>query len=150
METINIIKMYNDENLGLKEIAERVGSSKSTIQRKLIKDGWQYNRKANKYEINVSRETLNNETNVSHETINNETNVSDKSKNDKTNVSRETINIESNVLDETTNIVNRTYGIPKDIDRALKIKCAIEGKKVIDLVREALKNAIDPKYFDYK
>jgi len=150
METIDIVKMYNEENLGLKEIAERIGSSKSTIQRKLVKDGWKYNRKANKYETNVSRETIVSEINVSNETTNNETNVSHETTNIETNVSRETIKNETNVSDETINIVNRTYGIPQEIDRALKIKCAIEGVKVIDIVREALKNAIEPKYFHYK
>jgi uncharacterized protein YjcR len=150
METNNIVKMYNEEGLGLKEIAEKLGSSKSTIQRKLVKDGWKFNRKANKYEINVSDETTNNETNVSRETINNGVSAVDETINNETNVSRETINNETNVSDETINIVNRTYGIPQEMDRALKIKCAIEGKKAVDIVREALKNAIEPKYFDYK
>lgn len=136
METINIVKMFNEEGLNLQDIAQKVGVSKSTVQRRLVADGWQYNKKTSKYEKNVSRETIEN---ASNETINNESNIPS-----------ETINNESNIDSETINIVNRTYGIPEDIDRALKIKCAIEGKKVIDIVREALKNAIEPKYFDFK
>lgn len=139
MDTINVVKMFNEDGLGLKEIAEKVNISKSTIQRNLIKAGYQYNRKANKYEINISDETINNGNNVETKDVNTDTNVTNG-----------TTNIETNVSRETIDIVNRTYGIPSDIDRALKIKCAIEGTKVVDIVREALKNAVDPKYFDYK
>jgi len=139
MEIVDIVKLYNEDGLGLKEIAEKINSSKSTVQRKLKNDGWQYNRKENKYEKNVSRETTNIETNVSRETIDNGDNVINTTTNNENNVSRETIEV-----------VNRTYGIPSDLDRALKIKCAIEGKKAVDIVREALKNAVEQKYFDYK
>ena len=150
METINIVKMFNEENLTLKEIAEKVGISKSTLQRRIVADGLQYNRKTNKYETNIPNLNVNGETNIPNGTENNETNVSRETIKKATNVSNGTINNETNIVDETINIVNRTYGIPEDIDRALKIKCAIEGKKVIDIVREALKNAVEQKYFDMK
>lgn len=147
METTNIVKMFNEENLTLKDIAEKVGMSKSTVQRRLVADGWKYNNKTGKYEKNINGETSNN---VSRETLNTETNSNSETINNETNVNNGTINTETNVSRETINIVNRTYGIPEDIDRALKIKCAIEGKKAVDVVREALKNVIEPKYFNLK
>lgn len=119
METMSIVNMYNNEKMSLQEIGEKIGASKSTIQRRLSSDGWKYDKVSKKY-VNI-----------------------DDNKNN------ETIKQESNIENETINIVNRTYGIPEDIDRALKIKSAIEGKKVIDVVREALRNAIEDKYFNF-
>lgn len=121
IEVVKIVEMYNN-GMSLKIIAENIGTSKSTVQRKLVKNGYSLNKDTKKYEINTLSETIENENTVSH----------------KTNVSRETIKNE--------NIVNRTYAISEKIDRAIKIKSAIEGKKPIDIVREALDQYIEDKY----
>ena len=131
METINIekiVSMYNDENKSLNEIGDCIGKSKSTVQKMLTKHGYKLNRKIGKYENNISIETINQESNVSRETINNENTVSN----------------ETNVLNET--MVNRTYAISEKIDRAIKIKSAIEGIKPVDIVRMALDSFIEDKY----
>lgn len=126
IETIEMEKLVDMSNNGmsLQSIAEKLGTSKSTVQRRLVKDGYIRNKITGKYENNVSIETMNNENNVSH----------------KTNVSSATSN--------SKNIVNRTYAISEEIDRAIKIKSAIEGKKPIDIVREALESYIESKYLD--
>lgn len=131
METINIeklVSMYNDENKGLKEIGKEIGKSKSTVQKMFSKNGYKLNKSIGKYENNISIETINQESNVSRETINNENTVSN----------------ETNVLNET--MVNRTYAISEKIDRAIKIKSAIEGIKPVDIVRMALDSFIEDKY----
>lgn len=129
METIETMKvekiaeMYNN-GMSLTNIGENIGTSKSTVQRKLVKNGYVLNKITKKYENNVSIETIDNKNTVSQ----------------KSNVPRETIKSE--------NIVNRTYAISEKIDRAIKIKSAIEGKKPIDIVREALESYIENKYLD--
>lgn len=123
VEPIKIADMYNN-GMTLKEIGEQFGVSKSTIQRVLAKGGFVRNNETGKYAITVSDKT-----NVLHETSINDTNVSN-----------ETINLEK--------LVNRTYAISEKIDRALKIKSAVEGKKSVDVVRDALKAYIEDKYFD--
>ena len=131
METINIeklVSMYNDENKGLEEIGKEIGKSKSTVQKMFSKNGYKLNKSIGKYENNISIETINQESNVSCETINNENTVSN----------------ETNVLYET--MVNRTYAISEKIDRAIKIKSAIEGIKPVDIVRMALDSFIEDKY----
>lgn len=129
MDINEMLRYYNELGFNLKQLAEKYGMSKSTIQRLFVAEGYVYNKLLKKYVPSDNSNIVDIETNVSRETIN-----------DKTNVSRETI--------DTNNIVNRTYGIEKDVDKALKIMCAIEGKKPIDIVRQALRNAIDDKYFD--
>lgn len=120
METIDIgkiVSMYNSENKSLDEIGKCIGKSKSTVQKMLTKHGYKLNRKIGKYENNISIETINHENNVSRET----------------NVSKETL-------------VNRTYAISERIDRAMKIKSAVEGVKPIDIIRRALESYIEDKY----
>lgn len=126
IETIKVEKvaeMYNN-GMSLKSIADNIGTSKSTVQRKLTKNGYILNKITKKYENNVSVETIINENTVLN----------------KTNVSRET--------NKNENIVNRTYAINEKIDKAMKLKAIIEGKKPIDIVREALESYIEGKYFD--
>ena len=60
------------------------------------------------------------------------------------NISIETIQNENNVSRET--LVNRTYAISEKIDRAIKIKSAVEGVKPIDIIRKALDSYIEDKY----
>jgi len=124
IETIkieSIVEMYNN-GMKLQGIAENIGSSKSAIQRKLVKNGYIFNKITRKYENNVSIETINQEKVVSH----------------KTNVSSAT--------SYSKNIVNRTYAISEEIDKAIKLKAIIEGKKTIDIVREALESYVESKY----
>lgn len=121
LETSKIVDMYNN-GMSLQKIGESIGLSKSTIQRRITKDGYVLNKITKKYENNVSIETINQEKAVSH----------------KNNVSSATRYSE--------NIVNRTYAISQEIDKAIKLKAIIEGKKTIDIVREALENYVESKY----
>ena len=121
METINIeklVSMYNEENKSLQEIGDIIGRSRSTVQKMFSKNGYKLNKSIGKYENNVSIETIKTETNVSRET------------------------------NKTENIVNRTYAISEKIDRAIKIKSAVEGVKPIDIVRKALESYIEEKYLN--
>lgn len=124
MKYLDIAKMYNQEGLTLREIGEKLKISRSTVQRRLINNGFNFNKKTSKYEYDEKK---------------------DKSPNT-------TDNIENDDIihyDETGNKkVYRTYWIDEKIDRAIKIKAAIENKKPIDVVREALENYIDKKYLD--
>lgn len=129
MENINIddlVTMYN-EGMSLVQIGEKVGLSKTTIQRNIVKNGYVRNNETKKYEKNVSCET----------------NINCGTNNIDNNNSSETINNK-----EQEKMVNRTYAISEKIERAMKIKSAIEGKKPIDIVREALQSYIEDKYFD--
>lgn len=121
-----IAEMYNN-GMTLKDIGEKVGISKSTVQRILVKGGYSRSNETGKYEKVVSSET-----NVLDETNNTVKQLNT--------VSRETIVSEK--------LVNRTYALNEKIDRAIKIKSAIEGKKAIDIVREALEAYIEDKYFN--
>lgn len=126
METINIeniVSMYNNENKSLDEIGKIIGKSKSTVQKMFTKNGYKLNKSIGRYENNISIETINKETNVSRET----------NKSKETNVSGETM-------------VNRTYAVSEKIDRAIKIKSAVEGIKPVEIVRMALDSFIDDKY----
>ena len=121
LETSKIVEMYNN-GLSLQKIGESIGLSKSTIQRKVAKEGYILNKTTKKYENNISIETINQEKTVSH----------------KTNVSSAT--------SYSQNIVNRTYSISIEIDKAIKHKAISEGKKTIDIVREALEAYVESKY----
>lgn len=123
LETSKIVEMYNN-GLSLQKIGESIGLSKSTIQRKVAKEGYILNKTTKKYENNVSIETINQEKTVSH----------------KTNVSSAT--------SYSKNIVNRTYAISEEIDKAIKLKAIIEGRKTIDIVREALESYVESKYLN--
>jgi|GEM_PF-6812539 predicted DNA-binding protein YlxM (UPF0122 family) len=136
MDVKEIVRLYNVDGLSLEAVGKKFERSKSSVSKALVKGGYIRNKETGKYEINVSRETtgeqINIETNVSDETINKE--------NNETNVSRETIIPQI--------MVNRTYAISEKIDKAMRIKSAVEGKKPIDIVREALEAYIEKKYFD--
>lgn len=123
MEIEKIVDMYNS-GMTLQSIGENIGSSKSAIQRKLAKNGYVFNKITKKYENNVSIETINTEKPIP------------------------TKNNVSSATSVTENIVNRTYAISDKIDRGIKLKAIIEGKKPIDVVREALESYIDSKYLD--
>lgn len=59
-----------------------------------------------------------------------------------------TVSNKTNISNKPVEMVNRTYAISKKLDRAMKIKSAIDGVKPIDIVRKALENYIEDKYFD--
>lgn len=137
MDLDKILSMYNDEGLSLSVIGEKLSRSKSTISNRLAKGGYIRNNVTGKYEKNVSRETL-------EEQLNIETNVLNETDSNRNKENNET-NVSSEIIEE---MVNRTYLISSKIDKAMKIKSAVEGKKPIDIVREALKAYIEQKYFD--
>lgn len=126
MENINIddlVTMYN-EGMSLVQIGEKVGLSKTTIQRKIVQSGYTRDSETKKYIKNIPSETNNND-----RTINNGNNNLVK-------------------VNKKGKFISRTYAISEEMDRAIKIKSAIEGKKPIDVVREALKSYVDEKYFN--
>lgn len=128
-----IVEMYNN-GMTLKNIGEKIGKSKSSIQRIIVNNGYVRNNETGKYEKQNS-----NEENILDEPI-----IEIKPSNYETNVSHETIKNAKQIKEDE--MVNRTYAISKKIERAIKIKSAIEGKKPVDIVREALDNYIDEKY----
>lgn len=130
MDTVKpseIVNMYNN-GMTLQSIGEKIGKSKSSIQRIIVNNGYVRNKENGKYE-----KQENTEINTIEEPI-----IKLNQLNNETNVSRETIII--------NDMVNRTYAISKEIDRAIRVKAAIEDKKPIDIVREALDNYIEKKY----
>lgn len=130
MDTVKpseIVNMYNN-GMTLQSIGEKIGKSKSSIQRIIVNNGYVRNKENGKYE-----KQENTEINVTEEPT-----IKLNQSNNETNVSRETIII--------NDMVNRTYAISKEIDRAIRVKAAIEDKKPIDIVREALDNYIEKKY----
>lgn len=143
MDIFEIVNLYNNENLSLQEISEKVGGSRSSIQRRLAKEGWSFDKSLKKYVKNDTNKTNGMDNNItmgqqSNETINNDTNNSTNT------VKNKSINAESN---KSVNIVNRTYGIPSHVDMALKLKATFEDKNVTEIVREILENNIEEKYF---
>lgn len=69
MSNINyavIIKQYNEDKKSLDEIAAFLGTSKSSVQRALVKANYKLDRKQHKY---LLQENTNVENNVSRETI---------------------------------------------------------------------------------
>lgn len=121
MDIQEVIKLYNEEGLNLVEIGEKIGSSKSTISRELAKEGYIYDKALKQY----IQETVN--------TGNN------KAVND---VSRETVNTGNSKAIKT---VKCTFELPEQLHRELKVKCASEGRKMVDLVKEVLEKALKSK-----
>lgn len=115
MNVHEIVKLYN-EGMTLVQLSEKVGKSKSTLQRFIVTSGYKRNSKTGKYEFVVFDE--NNDSNT------NETN------------------------DEQEKLVSRTYALSEKLDRAIKIKSAIEGVRAVDIVRKALDSYIEDKYFN--
>ena len=128
MNVFDLAKMYNDEGLSLKEIGEKVGLSKSTVQRRLNSEGWKFDKVTGKYVCMVDNLSQEVDAKLVPE-------------------SGKVVTIEKNQMSEK--IINRTYGIPEDLDRELKIKCAIEGTNATQIVREALKKVVEDKYFNF-
>lgn len=121
MDIQEVIKMYNEDGLSLVEIGDKLNSSKSSISRLLAKEGYTYDKSIKKY---------------IHETVN-----TDNYK-EIINVKRETVNTGTN---KTVKTVKCTFDLPEQLHRELKVKCALEGRKMVDLVREVLEKALSSK-----
>lgn len=130
MNIVDIIKMYNEEGKNLNDIAKFYGKGKSTIQRFIIKNGYSFNPKLKRYEKLIDEGVVKMD-NVLFETTN-----------------TETVNNETYKYVSRETMVNGSYTIPQSLNRALKLKAVLEDKKVIDIVREAIENVVDSKYFD--
>mgnify|MGYP000899686734 CR=1 FL=1 len=124
MDIVEILKMYNEDGLTLVEIGNKLNSSKSSISRFLAKEGYVFNKTLKKY--------VQNDVNIESNTSIN-------------NVSRETINKGNNKI---LNTVKCTFDLPAELAKALKIKSAVEGVKMVDIVRKVLEKSIEKKYFD--
>jgi len=121
----DLLKMFNEDGLSLKEIGDKVELSKSTVQRRFSAGGCKFNKVTGKYDC--SEDSLSNPVQL-------------------------TAQIQTSGKVQSAGkieIVNRTYGISAEMDKALKIKCAIEGKNATDIVREALKSVIEEKYYNF-
>lgn len=134
MEIQEILKMYNEDGLSLGKIGEQLGVSKSSIARILNKEGYILDKEVKQYlkqtSIEGIQEEVNNNNNntlnkVSHETINTGNNK----------------NINSGIY-KNVNTVKCTFDLPQDLHRKLKAKCALEGTKMVDYVRNLLENSM--------
>jgi DNA-binding transcriptional regulator LsrR (DeoR family) len=65
-------------------------------------------------------------------------------------VSEDIEKLEEEIQTSEKIIVNRTYSIPQEIDIALKLKSALEGKTVTEILKNILQNGIESKYFNIK
>lgn len=111
-----MIRMYNEEGLSLRDIGEKIGKSKSSVQRTFNNNGWFYDKKSKKF---LCKE-------------NNEEDFEPK--------------IKKTTRDEQ--FFYTSFGIYNETYRALKIKCAMEDKKIVEVVNDALKSFIEEKYFN--
>lgn len=126
MDIQEIVKMYNVDGKNLTTIGEEIGSSKSSISRYLKENGWTLDRKLKQY-VQQTEIQLNNET----------SNTGNK----------EFVN---HVPRETIKTVKCTFELPSRLAKALKIKSAVEGVKMVKLVEKILTDSIESKYFDIK
>lgn len=126
IDIFKIANMYNNDGLTLKEIGEKIGMSKSTVQRRLRDKGWHFDKATGKYKYQEVKE-------MAEENLQTSTNSKIE-------------NMDEKKVQSIGKIVNRTYAISENIDRAIRIKAAIENKKPIDIIREALENYIEDKY----
>jgi len=129
MNILEVINKYNNENMSLKEIGLIFGKSKSTVQRLIAKEGYVLNKDLGKY-VKENEE-------LEHQLIEDSEFVAFRLQ-DGTN------NFEQHIQ----KFVSRTYSIPEQFDRALKVKSAIEGLTVSDILRDILQKNIEQKYFD--
>ena len=134
MNIKEVISSYNDLNMSLKQIGDIYGKSKSTVQRLVAKEGYILNKNTGKY-VKENEELEREE--LEQQLIEDGEFVAFRLQ-DGTN----------NFEQHTEKFVNRTYSIPEKFDRALKVKSAIEGVTVSDILREILQKNIEQKYFD--
>ena len=114
-----IVKMYNDENLSLSQIGDKISKSKSSVKRMLNNAGWFYDKDIKKF-VFINKD------------INKDINK----------------NLNKTVVNSNKDISYTTVGIYNDIFKALKIKCAVENLKQFEVINNALKDYIELKYFD--
>lgn len=121
MDIQEVLKMYNDEGLGLEEIASKFNTSRKTVGKFLGNNGYVFRRSEKKYvKFNEIQEEVND-------------------------VSQVTVNTGNN---KTSNTVKCTFDLPGDLAKALKVKSAIDGVKMVKIVEEALRKQIESKYFE--
>lgn len=144
MNNFEIANMYNNEGLNLKQIGEKLGISKSTVQRRLIAEGWKFDKVTGKYKKDM-RFSFNKT--AENELIENSDIVAFALEDGTDNFAEHGLVVEKK-LKTSAKMVNRTYAISEKIDRAIRIKSAIEGKKPIDIIREALEAYIEDKYLN--
>lgn len=130
MNIKEVIKMYNNDNMSLKEIGVQFCKSKSTVQRLIAKEGYVLDKNTGKYINLVSNDE--------------ETELLENSEVVAFALADGTNNFE----EHKEKFVTRTYSIPEQFDRALKVKSAIEGITVSDILRDILQKNIEQKYFD--
>jgi len=135
-----ILVMVNVEEKSLEEVGKIIGKSKSSVQRILVKNGYKFDRVSKKYVNNNNVETINNDI-IENNNFGLESGKMEQVKNE---TLKEVNN--KNCCDE---FVSRTYTIPKKLERALKIKGAIEDKDIVEIVRDALNAYIEEKYFEF-
>lgn len=123
-----MIQMYNEEGLSLREIGLKVGKSKSSIQRNFNNNGWFYDKDSRKF---VREEEIKE----------NDSEVRKQIKKD----------LKNRVVKTTSREEELSYtsfGIYHDVLKALKIKCAVEDLKQFEIVNDALRKFIEDKYFN--
>lgn len=121
-EIHKIVQMLNnDKTIKLDDIAAEYKVSKKTIARRIKEIGYIYNRVNGLYEMGFIEDNA--------PKVENKPELQHESKKTMNKVGRPALDGE---------YVKRTYTIPKELDRALRIKAAVEDKKVSDILREAL------------
>lgn len=115
----SIVYNFNEGGSTLSDLAVGFNVSVRTLTRKLKDNGYIFDRAINKYILqdNVLRETI----------------------------SKESLSNDDNGV--TIKNVNRTYLIPENLDRALKIKASVEGTNVNDIIVDVLMANIEDMYF---
>lgn len=126
MDIQQIVKMYNVEGKTVENIAKELEVGKSTISRHLKENGWVLDRTSKQY-VQQTELPVNNET--------------------RNTGNKEKVN---NVSRETMKTVKCTFELPSHLAKALKIKSAVEGVKMVKLVEKILFDSIESKYFDIK
>lgn len=118
MEIEKIVEMYNVDGLSTGQIANHFGVSKSTISRNLIKNGYILDKDTKQYLRQTEIEGI-------QETINTGNNKN--------------VNIP---ISKNLNTVKCTFDLPQELHKRLKVKCAIDGVKMVDYVRELLEKSL--------
>lgn len=115
-----IVKKYNEEGCTLGQLAETYKSSQKTLQRRIKEQGYIYDRKINKY-IKAEQGTTELQ--------------NDKPKKQKVRSAAGRPAAKT----EGVEYVKRTYNIPKELDKKLKIRAIEEDLTTTELLEKILK-----------
>lgn len=126
MDIHEILKMYNEDGLNIIKIAEILGVGKSSVSRLFAKEGYVLDKSTKKYlKKSLLNESNKNVKNVSHDTVNTGN------------------NIKVNQLNsENVKTVKCTFDLPESLHRELKSKCALNGVKMVDFIRELIEKSL--------